>query len=51
MDQEHQGDVFQFPCLRIEGLVIWGLTYRMFTDLQERLAGGGVGPQPGGHRA
>lgn len=26
-----------FPCLRTQGLVIWGLTYRMLVDLGERL--------------
>jgi 8-oxo-dGTP pyrophosphatase MutT (NUDIX family) len=26
-----------FPCLRVDGLVIWGLTYRIFGDLTERL--------------
>jgi 8-oxo-dGTP pyrophosphatase MutT (NUDIX family) len=40
MDHEHQGDVLVFPCLRVDGLVIWGLTFRMFTDLEERLAVG-----------
>jgi 8-oxo-dGTP pyrophosphatase MutT (NUDIX family) len=36
MDYQHQGDTLQFPCLRIEELVIWGLTYRMFMSFQER---------------
>jgi 8-oxo-dGTP pyrophosphatase MutT (NUDIX family) len=27
----------RFPCLRVDGLVIWGLTYRIFGDLTERL--------------
>ena len=26
----------QFPCLRVDELVIWGLTYRMFMSFQER---------------
>jgi hypothetical protein len=26
----------QFPCLRIDEVVIWGLTYRMFMGFQER---------------
>ena len=37
-DYEHQGETLQFPCLRVEELVIWGLTYRMFMSLQERFA-------------
>ena len=45
MSHEHQGEVFQLPCLRIEDLVIWGLTLRMFADLQDRLAAGGVAAQ------
>jgi 8-oxo-dGTP pyrophosphatase MutT (NUDIX family) len=27
--------VLDLPCLRIDGLVIWGLTYRMFENLRE----------------
>jgi 8-oxo-dGTP pyrophosphatase MutT (NUDIX family) len=37
MDYEYQGTALQFPCLRFDGLVIWGLTYRMFMGLRERL--------------
>ena len=40
MDYQHQGDTLQFPCLRVEELVIWGLTYRMFMSFQERFGGG-----------
>ncbi len=40
MDYQHQGDTLQFPCLRVEELVIWGLTYRMFMSFLERF-----GPQ------
>jgi len=29
----HEGTVLSLPCLRLEGLVIWGLTYRMFQSL------------------
>lgn len=36
MDYAHQGESMQFPCLRIDELVIWGLTYRMFMSFQER---------------
>jgi 8-oxo-dGTP pyrophosphatase MutT (NUDIX family) len=36
MDYAHQGENLQFPCLRVDELVIWGLTYRMFMGFQER---------------
>jgi hypothetical protein len=36
MDYAHQGESMQFPCLRIDEVVIWGLTYRMFMGFQER---------------
>jgi 8-oxo-dGTP pyrophosphatase MutT (NUDIX family) len=36
MDYVHQGDTLRFPCLRVEELVIWGLTYRMFMSFQDR---------------
>ena len=29
----HEGYLLELPCLRIEDLVIWGLTYRMFQSL------------------
>jgi len=32
-EYRHEGAVLQLPCLRLEGLVIWGLTYRMFESL------------------
>jgi 8-oxo-dGTP pyrophosphatase MutT (NUDIX family) len=41
MRHEHEGQFFDLPCLRIQDLVIWGLTLRMFLDLQTRLAIGG----------
>src|SRR5262245_28190936 len=31
------GTTLRFPCVRIDDLVIWGLTYRMFTGFEERL--------------
>jgi 8-oxo-dGTP pyrophosphatase MutT (NUDIX family) len=40
MEYTHQGVAMQFPCLRFEDLVIWGLTYRMFTSFQELLPSG-----------
>ena len=50
LEREFQGRVVQLPCLRIQDLVIWGLTYRMFTDFQERLAASGFGRQAEGDR-
>jgi 8-oxo-dGTP pyrophosphatase MutT (NUDIX family) len=35
MEYRHEGTTLQLPCLRVEGLVIWGLTYRMFENLRE----------------
>ena len=37
MQYDYQGTSLEFPCLRFEGLVIWGLTYRMFTNFQKLL--------------
>ncbi|MFI5006517.1 MAG: NUDIX hydrolase [Solirubrobacterales bacterium] len=37
MEYEYQGTTLEFPCLRPDGLVIWGLTYRMFTSFQRLL--------------
>jgi 8-oxo-dGTP pyrophosphatase MutT (NUDIX family) len=34
LQYEHEGTLLELPCLRLEGLVIWGLTYRMFEDLR-----------------
>lgn len=33
----HEGRTHPLPCFRHEGRVIWGLTYRMFASLEERL--------------
>jgi 8-oxo-dGTP pyrophosphatase MutT (NUDIX family) len=33
LQYQHAETVLELPCLRIEGLVIWGLTYRMFESL------------------
>jgi 8-oxo-dGTP pyrophosphatase MutT (NUDIX family) len=30
---QYEENVLELPCLRIDGLVIWGLTYRMFENL------------------
>lgn len=37
MEYVHQGTALQFPCIRYEELVIWGLTFRMFLSLESRL--------------
>ena len=37
MEYVYQGTTLEFPCLRLDGLVIWGLTYRMFTNFQRLL--------------
>jgi 8-oxo-dGTP pyrophosphatase MutT (NUDIX family) len=37
LELDHQGTTLNFPCLRYQGLVIWGLTYRMFTNFSELL--------------
>ncbi len=34
MQYQHEEALLELPCLRIEGLVIWGLTYRMFDNLR-----------------
>jgi len=34
---EPKGGTLQFPCLRVEDVVIWGLTYRMLVGFQERI--------------
>lgn len=33
----HEQATLQFPSLEVEGVVIWGLTFRMFTGLVERM--------------
>lgn len=41
---EHEGARLELPCFRIDGLVIWGLTYRMFENLVFLLAAHASGP-------
>lgn len=36
-DYDYQGTRLRFPCLHYDGLVIWGLTYRMLMGLMERI--------------
>jgi 8-oxo-dGTP pyrophosphatase MutT (NUDIX family) len=40
LDYVDQGATLQFPCLRVEDIVIWGLTYRMLVGFQERALSG-----------
>jgi 8-oxo-dGTP pyrophosphatase MutT (NUDIX family) len=40
LELPREGGILEVPCLRIEDLVIWGLTYRMFENLHERLEAG-----------
>lgn len=37
MDYSYEGATLEFPCLRYDGLLIWGLTFRMFMSLRARL--------------
>jgi 8-oxo-dGTP pyrophosphatase MutT (NUDIX family) len=37
LEYVHEATTLRFPSLDVGGLVIWGLTYRMFTGLAERL--------------
>jgi 8-oxo-dGTP pyrophosphatase MutT (NUDIX family) len=39
LQYQYQETVLDLPCLRIDGLVIWGLTYRMFENLRRVLGG------------
>ena len=36
-DYGHEGTLVSLPCFRAGELVIWGLTFRMFTSFRERL--------------
>jgi len=40
MDYVHESRTLQFPCLRFDEIVVWGLTYRMFMSLAALLEGG-----------
>jgi 8-oxo-dGTP pyrophosphatase MutT (NUDIX family) len=35
MPYRHEGATLELPCLRVDDLVIWGLTYRMFDNLRQ----------------
>jgi 8-oxo-dGTP pyrophosphatase MutT (NUDIX family) len=47
----HEGRRLVLPSLDVEGLVIWGLTFRMVEMLGEVLRGAAPGFTPGGSRA
>jgi 8-oxo-dGTP pyrophosphatase MutT (NUDIX family) len=52
-DYPHGGTLLKFPCIRMAGRTIWGLTYRIFTNLQllletPELRRQTVHPVPGG---
>jgi hypothetical protein len=34
LDYSQGGEALSFPCFRVQGKTIWGLTYRMFSNLQ-----------------
>lgn len=36
----HEGTPLRLPCLRVGEVVIWGLTFRMFTSLKSVITGG-----------
>jgi 8-oxo-dGTP pyrophosphatase MutT (NUDIX family) len=36
-DYVDSATTLRFPCVRIDDLVLWGLTYRMFTGFEERI--------------
>jgi len=38
----YEDNLLELPCLRIDGLLIWGLTYRMFESLSHVLSGAGT---------
>jgi len=44
LQYQYEETVLELPCLRIDGLVIWGLTCRMFESLRFLLGGA---PRPG----
>jgi 8-oxo-dGTP pyrophosphatase MutT (NUDIX family) len=44
LQYQYEETVLDLPCLRIDGLVIWGLTYRMFDNLRAVLEAPSSGP-------
>ena len=43
LQYQYEESVLELPCVRIDGLVIWGLTYRMFESLRLILGEPGTG--------
>jgi 8-oxo-dGTP pyrophosphatase MutT (NUDIX family) len=37
-DYDHEGTVLRLPCFRVGELVIWGLTFRMFSNFRDIIA-------------
>jgi len=46
MEYEHEGSTLELPCLRIDELVIWGLTYRMFDNFRQLVEAAAATPEP-----
>ncbi|MGE0455612.1 MAG: CoA pyrophosphatase [Vicinamibacteria bacterium] len=47
LDYSWNDQTLRLPCFRIDGRVIWGLTYRMFANLEDLLeAGAGAATRP-----
>jgi len=46
MDYPFDGQPVKFPCFHVQGRTIWGLTYRMFSNLQTLLDEAMLQPQP-----
>jgi len=42
LHHQYEETVLELPCLRIDGLVIWGLTYRMFESLLHAMGESGT---------
>lgn len=42
----HEGTLLHLPCLRVGEVVIWGLTFRMFSSLRDALGSRGAAGQP-----
>jgi 8-oxo-dGTP pyrophosphatase MutT (NUDIX family) len=44
LQYQYEDNLLELPCLRIDGLLIWGLTYRMFESLSHAMGGSGTRP-------
>ena len=45
-EQQHEGTTLELPCLRLDDLVIWGLTYRMFDNFRHLVETVAAAPEP-----